>query len=369
MAVPEYRYMGVDLLTGQVIEDLPLYGVNLTRRISGAGNMTGSFKLGTGFFSDEDLLAASEPGLRALYVLRNNYCIWAGPIWSRTYQSQANVEQLTGQTFESIFSALKILTRVELTLDQAFIFRYLIDLMQTQPSCDFNIDTSQIVACGVDQSLKVETYEHKLFSEPIEDMLKAANSFDYIIDYTVDGNDNVNLLAKVGYPFLGYGQPGIELDYPGQVSNYYWPESAAKGVVRETVTGQGEGTAMSVGTYTNEDLVNSGYPMWERPRSEKSISDPAQIARVAEESGRTRKMPVVIPTIELTVNEGDNDDGDGDGIDFSEWSNFGVPINLNIQDDRFPNGKRHTGRMLGWNYTPASSESNEALKLVLEGQD
>src|SRR5690348_8673194 len=103
----EYRYIGVDLLTRRVLEDLPLYGVSLTRRISSSGTMTGSYKLGTGLFSDIDLLSATEMGRTALIVMRDNTVIWGGPIWVRTYQSQANVISLNGQTYESLFSAVK----------------------------------------------------------------------------------------------------------------------------------------------------------------------------------------------------------------------------------------------------------------------
>jgi hypothetical protein len=365
MAVPEYRYIGVDLLTRQIIEDLPLYGTSFERRISGPGNMTGSFKLGTGLFSDSDLLNASEPGLRALFAIRNNQAIWAGPIWSRTYQSQASVCSITGQSYESIFAKIKILSRIERTDDQTLQLKYLIDLMQAQPSCNFGIDTSSIIASGVLRDMTVETFEQKVFGEPINDLLKIAGSFDYIIDYTIDTNDNIGITAKTGYPALGWGSPGIELDYPGQVTNYYWPDSAARGIVRETVMGKGEGSSMLVATYTNDDLVVAGYPMWETPRAEKGIDDPIQLAGVAEESGRTKKMPVSIPTLEINVSEGE------DGIDFAEWSSLGVPITLNIDEDdpRFPDGKRFSSRMLGWDYTPASSENTESLKLILEGQE
>lgn len=358
--MPEYRYIGVDLLTRQIIEDLPLYGVSLTRRISGSGNMTGSYKLGTGLFSDPDLLSASEPGLRALFVVRNNTCIWAGPIWTRTYQSQAQVISLTGQTFESIFAQIAVDNAMNFpSADQALLFKYLIDQMQLQPSCNFGLDTSSIAYTGVMQELIINSYEHKVFSEPISDLVKAAGSFDWMIDPTIDANDNITLPVKVGFPFLGYGLPGIELDYPGPISDYYWPESAAKGVVRETIMGKGEGTSMPVGTYTNQDLLDAGYPRWEDPKSEKSIDDPTQISRIAQESGLTRKIPVVVPTFDVTIDE---------SVDFNEWSNLGAPINVHIQDVRFPDGKDFSSRMLGWDFTPSSSDNVESVKLVLEGQ-
>jgi hypothetical protein len=361
--MPEYRYMGVDLLTRQIVEDLPLYGVNLTRRISGAGNMTGSYKLGTGEFSDEDLLAATEPGLRALYVLRDNVCIWAGPIWSRTYQSQSNSIQMNGQTYESIFSRIKMQELfVQIDVDQIEILRGIFFRMQGQQNCNFGIDyTAYMPMSGVPQTTIVQAYEHKFFSEPLEDLLKGSNSFDYIIDYMVDpSDDSIDLFCKTGYPYLGYGQYGIDLDYPGAVTNYYYPESGSKGLVRATTLGQGEGTSMPIAEYTNTDLVAAGYPMWEDVRSEKQISDFGTLIGMAEETGRTFRIPVSTPTIEIKVDE---------SIDFAEWGNFGVPINLHIQDARFPQGKDFSRRMLGWDFTPQSSENVEAIKVVLEGQE
>src|ERR1700712_922727 len=114
MVQPDYRYIAVDLLTRSVIEELPLYGVSLSRKISGPGNMTGSLKLGTGEYDDLDLLSATEPGHRALFALRNEQCVWAGPIWSRTYNSEASVSEMTGQTYESVFDQIKMQKRFDM---------------------------------------------------------------------------------------------------------------------------------------------------------------------------------------------------------------------------------------------------------------
>jgi hypothetical protein len=360
--MPVYRYMGVDLLTRTVVEDLPLYGVSLSRRISGAGNMTGSFKLGTGEFSDPDLLNASEPGLRALYVLRDNYCIWAGPIWSRTYQSQAQVCSITGQTYESIFSQMEVLSRFKrVNTDQMIIFKDLITLMQAQPSSNFGLDTSGIGTTGVLADLTVEQFEHKMFNEPIDDLLKASNSFDYMIDYIFDpATEIVSLLVKTGYPYLGFGQYGIDLDYPGSVTNYWWSESAAKGTIRQNVLGTGQGSAMAIATYEHSDLLAAGYPAWAMNRAEKGVRNKVLLSRIAEETGRVNRMPFVTPTFEFNID---------DAVDFAEWANFGTPANVHVQDARFPDGKDFNRRMIGWGYQPADSDGTESLKIVVEGQD
>ncbi|HVI80650.1 MAG TPA: hypothetical protein VM715_21375 [Candidatus Acidoferrum sp.] len=357
------RYLFVDLLTRQIVEEFPVYGVSLDRKIRGAGNMTASFKLGTGVWNDADLLNATLPGFRALWALRNNVPIWAGPVWSRTYQSQSNSVSLTGQTYESVFAQIEILSRIGLVnYDQVLALKYMIDMMQAQAYSNFGIDTSQMSACGVTQNVTVEPYEHKMFSEPIDDLLKASNSFDYVIDYYLQpGTDNPQIYVRSAYPQLGWNQPGIDLDYPGQITNYYYPESAAKGTVRETLLGQGEGSAMPSAVFVNQDLIGAGSPAWARVDSVKSISNPAMLARVAEEYGRTFALPVVTPTFEIaTITE---------GVDFNEWGNMGVPLNVHVQDARFPDGADLRQRMIGWQYTPPSSEAAESIKVVIEGGD
>lgn len=361
--MPDYRYMGVDLLTRQVVEDLPLYGVSLTRRISGAGNMTASYKLGTGEFSDPDLLNATVPGLRALFVLRDNFCIWAGPIWSRTYQSQASVISMTGQTYESVFAQMEVLSRFKmLKTDQALVFKALIDLMQAQPSSNFGFDTSGIGATGVlTDELKVETFQHKMFSEPIDELLSASNSFDYMIDPVFDpATEDIQLLVKTGYPYLGYGQEGIDLDYPGSITNYYYPESAARGTVRLTTMGGGAGSAMPIAVATHNDLLALGYPAWSMNHAEKAVRNREQLARIAEETARTFKMPVSNPTVEFNIDE---------AVDFVEWNNFGVPVNIHVEDPRFPDGKDFVRRMIGWDYQPSDSQGIESLKMTVEGSE
>lgn len=357
----EYRYMGVDLLTRRVVEDLPLYGVSLTRRISNAGSATGSFKLGTNLYSDEDLLTGSEPGRIALVAVRDDVVVWAGPIWSRTFQSQANVVSMTCQSYESIFSAVKMLSTFSRTnVDQLTIFKDLITTMQAQPYNNFGIDVSGIGLSGVLRSMLFEYFEDTFFAKGIEELVKQAGSFDYTLEPYFDANEVLQIRARTGYPYLGYGQEGIALDYPGQITNYYWPESAGRGGTRHTFTGKGEGTAMKRVTYVNQDLLDAGYPAFDKVVSDKSVDSQATIDLMGEAASIQFKTPINTPTIDLKLTE---------DIEFGEWNNVGVPVSATIEDARFPNQTTFSRRMLGWDLSPLSSESTDVLKLVLEGND
>lgn len=357
----EYRYMGVDLLTRKVVEDLPLYGVSLTRRISGSGNMTGSFKLGTGLFSDEDLLAASIPGKLALVAMRDDVVVWAGPIWSRTYQSQANVISLTGQTYESIFSAVKMYSSFSrIGVDQLTIFHDLIELMESQPNNDFGLDTSEIGISGIPRDLETFWYEHQMFSSPIEELLKQSNSFDYALNPYMDANEQLQIKVKTGYPYLGYGQEGVTFDYPGQLSNYWYPESAAKGSTRFTLVGKGEGTVMPYSVQWDNDKLTKGWPGFDKVMSDKTISDQVILESMAVSYAGQFGLPVITPTFDMKLTP---------DIEFGEWTNLGVPVTAVVEDPRFPNQITLSRRMLGWDLSPLSSESSDVLKLVLEGND
>jgi hypothetical protein len=355
------RYAGVDLLTRRIVEDLPLYGVAMGRRLSGFGNMTGTYKLGTKKFSDEDLLTASEPGRMAVVALRDEVPIWGGPIWVRTYQSQSKSMQLQCQTYESIFASVKVYsTFTRRQVDQLTIFKDAIATMQAQGNNNFGLDTSGIGTSGVLRDVAVEWYEHQMWQRVIDDLLKQDNTFDYSIDLFMDEDEVLQPVVRAAYPYLGFGQDGVSFDYPGQITNFWYPESAARGGTRLTMIGKGEGSSMKSGVGLHNDLLAAGYPGFDIIITDKEIENDEALARAILSAARQFKTPVTTPTIELKLT---------DDIEFAEWNNLGAPIHANIEDVRFPDGLTLDRRMIGWDLRPESSESVGELKLVLEGND
>jgi hypothetical protein len=297
----------------------------------------------------------------AIVIRTDNTVIWAGPITTRTYQSQAQVVSMNMESYESIFAGVKVLTDFERkATDQLTIFKDLITAMQAQPYNNFGLDTSSIGTSGVLRDIKVRAYEDKFFADPIDELLKQTDSFDYVIDPYFDANEQLQLRVRAGYPYLGYGQDGIWVDYPGPVSNYYFPESFAKGGTRHTFVGRGEGSSMRRATVVNQDLLDQGYPAWDKVMADKSVSDQAVVTRMARQAAAQYKLPVVTPTIEIKPDE---------FIEWAEWNNLGVPLHTVVEDARFPSQHTFGRRMLGWDLTPSSSENVEELKLVLEGDE
>ena len=79
-----YRYFLTDLLSNQIIGEVPFSGVSFERTNRRAGSFSGTIpfiKTTKGL----DLYEATMPGRTGLYVLRNNVCVWGGIVWGRGY--------------------------------------------------------------------------------------------------------------------------------------------------------------------------------------------------------------------------------------------------------------------------------------------
>jgi hypothetical protein len=97
---PIYRYFVTDLLSNQVIGEIPFKGVTYERAIKGAGKFSGSIP----YIPDTvpfDLYSSTMPGKTGLYIVRDGQCVWGGIIWSRSYSVESRVLQVSGAEFTS----------------------------------------------------------------------------------------------------------------------------------------------------------------------------------------------------------------------------------------------------------------------------
>lgn len=96
----EYRYYTADLLTNNVIAEIPFTGVSYERALSRAGSFSGEIPM-IEATAPLNLYESTMPGKTALYVLRNGVCVWGGIIWSRSYNPSNKTLQIDGQEFIS----------------------------------------------------------------------------------------------------------------------------------------------------------------------------------------------------------------------------------------------------------------------------
>jgi hypothetical protein len=99
---PEYKYFTVDVMSNEILSEIPFRGVSYERAIKGAGTFSGSIAV-----NDEtaplELYNSTMPGNTALFVVRNGICVWGGIIWSRNYDVVARSLSVDASEFTSYF--------------------------------------------------------------------------------------------------------------------------------------------------------------------------------------------------------------------------------------------------------------------------
>jgi hypothetical protein len=98
----EYRYYLTDLVSNQVIAELPFTGVSYQRLLRKAGSFSGQIPA-IEATKNYDLYETTMPGRTGLYVLRNGVCVWGGIIWSRKYDESNKTLSVDASEFTSYF--------------------------------------------------------------------------------------------------------------------------------------------------------------------------------------------------------------------------------------------------------------------------
>jgi hypothetical protein len=98
----EYRYFLTDLLSNQIISEVPFKSVSFERTNRRAGSFSGTIP----YIASTDglnLYEATMPGRTGIYVMRNGVCVWGGIVWSRSYSLESRELGVEGGEFLSYF--------------------------------------------------------------------------------------------------------------------------------------------------------------------------------------------------------------------------------------------------------------------------
>ena len=138
-----YRYFVTDLLTNQVVTELPLTDVSYSKALKDAGEMSASVAIGPST-SPLSLYANTMPGKSGLYVMRNGECVWGGIIWSRDYDIVGKTLNLQANEFTSYLHHRKIWKTWNLQHDGILV--YLDQTNSNQYIIELNPDTNDRVS-------------------------------------------------------------------------------------------------------------------------------------------------------------------------------------------------------------------------------
>jgi hypothetical protein len=344
-----------DLLTGQIIEEISLQGVSLTRGF-GQGELRGSFQLDQSGKSNSDLIAATEEGRSYVICIRDAQPVWGGFVWTRTYQSQAKVYELYCKAFEHYPEYRLVLSDFEnLATEQRNIFLNLWTAMMADPN-SLQITLPSSFSTVIAKDLTVKAAEYKKYSTAMDSLANGDDGFDWTIDVAVVGGAFTKTL-RIGYPTLGSVEPNI-LYYDGEITNY-WNNGTMGGRATHVYgVGAGEGNSMLTQEVIHSDLVSSGFPRYDVALSYKDITDAATLTSLTVQAARFRKAGVPIYTVEV---KGDLE---------PEFGSYGLgdAVQIRFNDPAHnPSNSAFNSRILGWEYYPPSDDHVEYARLIFEG--
>jgi hypothetical protein len=358
----DYRYLFCDLLTRQVVHELPLSGVSFGRRLNKPGNATFSWALGDPAYDDQAVIDYVAPGRTSLFIERNGSLIWGGIIWSRTWNEAGEIFTYTCQTFESFFYRQFIESHLNyVAIDQRNMLIDLVITMQSKLGANIGIITPDRFLNSTPRTENFWSYEGWTFGKAIEFLVNYDDGFDYTLEVNYDVNGDPAIFLRVdevlGMPLES---TQLEFDYPGSIKTFYYPENASTGAVSVLGFGAGDGVTIVRSKVTDYTLLAAGYPDLQNSYDNKDVSVQGTLDSQTQETLDTTRVPVVLPTFELDAQA---------QPELGSWS-LGDQCLINIDGSkRFPEGKVLTQRIIGYDAAPNSSEGLEEVKIILDGGD
>lgn len=104
----EYRYFLCDLMTNELLAEIPFRSVSYSRSLTEAGSFEGDIPVADATYN-LSLYENTLPGKTALYVTRKSgtdapVCVWGGIVWGRTYSLIDKVLSVSALEFPSYLS-------------------------------------------------------------------------------------------------------------------------------------------------------------------------------------------------------------------------------------------------------------------------
>jgi hypothetical protein len=96
----DYRYFAYDLMSNELLAEIPFKGVSYTRSLTEAGSFQGDIAVTEDTYN-LSLYENTLPAKTALYVVRDEVCVWGGIIWNRSYSLVDKILSISATEFTS----------------------------------------------------------------------------------------------------------------------------------------------------------------------------------------------------------------------------------------------------------------------------
>ena len=283
MATTTYRYLFADLVTNQILAELPITGVNFTQQLNVAGTFTGHLMLSGIDAAGLNVANGTIPGRTAVYVDRNGKLVWGGVLWGREYDSQTQTLKFQAREFLSYFERRRITdTTAYSNIDQLTLAQALVSNAQGAYGGNigllYNQDPGSSSTSGVLVSRTYYGYEYKTVFSAIQDLSRQTSGFDFEISVYYDGGGNPAKSFNTYYPRSGTAYSSTSqsipvFQLPGNIVEYSYPEDGtiAANTIYTLGAGSNEGKLIAVAVDTTK--LAAGWPLLEDQANYSDVTD------------------------------------------------------------------------------------------------
>lgn len=278
---PRYTYVTADLLTGAVLDELPLGGVSFSRALNDAGGLSGSFAYTAR--TAALLRPATTPARTALYALRDNQVVWGGIIWTRRVDHDARIVTLGCADWWSYFDHRLIVATADFTLvDQNDIARTLLATAQANVPDNLGI-TATTGASGRVLTRAFADFNYSTVAAQLAQLAEDEGGPDIRFDTTGSLTDGIQRRMAIGTPRLGRSsaESGHVFDYGAQgavMTSLVESEDGTLVGTRHYALGPGFEAGKRVGVAQDDALITLGFPTLETTTSYSDDSLDSQAA-------------------------------------------------------------------------------------------
>lgn len=322
-----YTYLFCDLVTDQVLAELPMADVTYSTELNGIGVLRGTVP-----YSDETLPldpeTATTPNRCVVYVDRDGVIVWGGIIWTRepatggkqiqaaeflSYYQHRYVKQTLSTDTSLLIDADFIPDGQRLYPDQKFIVWSLLTYAHGQGAgSNIGIDTGPVSANadGVTRNVTYFGFERPEIYKAISDLAGSEDGFDYAIECGWNASANNQPPTRFRRARTWFPRRGRTADTSGlvfakggtgaSILDYNWPENGTALATEVSALGDGTGEAKVTTTARDEDLLASGWPLLEAVTTYDGVVDTAQLQGLAnsELTARSRSQTQPVFTVE-----------------------------------------------------------------------
>ena len=367
MTTTTYRYLLVDLLSNQIIAELPLTGVSFTQQLNQAGAFDGHLLI-SGINSFQfNVDASTTPGRNAIYVDRNGILVWGGIIWSRTYNSTSQTLSITARELISYFERRRVTETLDYTnTDQLVIAKSLVEWAQAQPYGDIGLLYNQEgeTTSGILIDRVYYNYELKSIFNAIQDLSRQDDGFDFHIDVDYDLVTGLPTASfntyypKVGIPYDPENPYALVFDFPaGNIVEYEYPEDGTIAANSVYALGAGSNEGKQIANAQNGDYLGNGWALLEDQANYSDITDQT----VLEQLAIGQVLVTAYPPTTLKIVAPPYVD--------PEYGTYevGDEVRVMIKDSRFPEGLNAVFRIVGLSLQPGE-DGPERVTLTLTNE-